>query len=60
MLLTRKTMQVFVSIVFLSIAAIAYVKGLVGALAGDQRVLAWDIWNDLRDVSNGSSVTTAH
>ena len=24
----------------------AYVRGVVGAFAGDQRVLAWDIWNE--------------
>jgi hypothetical protein len=24
----------------------AYVKGVVGAFAGDERVLAWDVWNE--------------
>jgi hypothetical protein len=32
----------------------AYVKGVVGALAHDKRVLAWDIWNEPDNV-NGSS-----
>ena len=32
----------------------AYVKGVVGAFAKDQRVLAWDIWNE-PDNMNGSS-----
>jgi len=32
----------------------AYVKGVVGAFAKDQRVLAWDIWNE-PDNLNGSS-----
>jgi hypothetical protein len=31
-----------------------YVKGVVGALAKDKRVLAWDIWNE-PDNMNGSS-----
>jgi len=32
----------------------AYVKGVVGAFAKDQRILAWDIWNE-PDNTNGSS-----
>ncbi len=32
----------------------AYVKGVVGALANDDRVLGWDIWNE-PDNLNGSS-----
>jgi hypothetical protein len=32
----------------------AYVKGVVGAFANDNRVLAWDIWNE-PDNTNGSS-----
>lgn len=24
----------------------AYVKGVIGAFAGDQRILAWDLWNE--------------
>jgi hypothetical protein len=32
----------------------AYVKGVVGALAHDERVLAWDIWNE-PDNENGGS-----
>jgi hypothetical protein len=32
----------------------AYVEGVVGAFASDQRVLAWDIWNE-PDNDNGSS-----
>ena len=32
----------------------AYVKGVVGAFAKDQRVLGWDIWNE-PDNGNGSS-----
>jgi hypothetical protein len=32
----------------------AYVKGVVGALAADERVLAWDIWNE-PDNTNDSS-----
>lgn len=31
-----------------------YVKGLVGALKNDRRILAWDIWNE-PDNTNGSS-----
>ncbi len=32
----------------------AYVKGVVGAFADDQRVLAWDIWNEPDNVNDGS------
>jgi hypothetical protein len=32
----------------------AYVKGVVGALARDQRVLAWDIWNEPDNTNGGS------
>src|SRR5580698_2906196 len=32
----------------------AYVKGVVGAFANDQRVLAWDIWNEPDNVNDGS------
>ncbi|MCU1258473.1 MAG: hypothetical protein JWO80_1358, partial [Bryobacterales bacterium] len=32
----------------------AYVKGVIGAFAGDQRILAWDLWNE-PDNPNGSS-----
>jgi hypothetical protein len=32
----------------------AYVKGVVGALANDQRVLAWDIWNEPDNTNGGS------
>ena len=32
----------------------AYVKGVVGALANDQRVLAWDIWNEPDNTNQGS------
>jgi hypothetical protein len=32
----------------------AYVKGVVGAFANDDRILAWDIWNE-PDNTNGSS-----
>jgi hypothetical protein len=32
----------------------AYVKGIVGAFANDDRILAWDIWNE-PDNHNGSS-----
>ncbi len=32
----------------------AYVKGVVGAFAGDDRILAWDIWNE-PDNTNTSS-----
>ena len=32
----------------------AYVKGIVGAFARDQRILAWDIWNEPDNENNGS------
>jgi hypothetical protein len=32
----------------------AYVKGVVGALANDDRVLAWDIWNEPDNTNGGS------
>ena len=32
----------------------AYVKGVVGAFARDQRVLAWDIWNEPDNENHGS------
>lgn len=32
----------------------AYVKGVVGALASDKRVLAWDIWNEPDNTNGGS------
>src|SRR5215207_9622972 len=32
----------------------AYVKGVVGAFARDERVLAWDIWNEPDNVNPGS------
>ena len=32
----------------------AYVKGVVGALAKDDRVLAWDIWNEPDNTNQGS------
>ncbi|HEY8185153.1 MAG TPA: hypothetical protein VIF64_03735 [Pyrinomonadaceae bacterium] len=32
----------------------AYVKGVVGALARDERVLAWDIWNEPDNENRGS------
>lgn len=32
----------------------AYVKGVVGAFAKDERVLAWDIWNEPDNVNPGS------
>lgn len=32
----------------------AYVKGVVGALASDKRVLAWDIWNEPDNTNVGS------
>jgi hypothetical protein len=32
----------------------AYVKGVVGALARDARVLAWDIWNEPDNTNGGS------
>jgi len=32
----------------------AYVKGVVGAFAKDQRVLAWDVWNEPDNTNEGS------
>ena len=32
----------------------AYVKGVVGAFAKDQRILAWDIWNEPDNENHGS------
>jgi len=32
----------------------AYVKGLVGAFAKDQRVLGWDVWNEPDNTNQGS------
>jgi hypothetical protein len=32
----------------------AYVKGVVGAFARDQRILAWDIWNEPDNTNGGS------
>jgi hypothetical protein len=32
----------------------AYVKGVVGAFAHDERILAWDIWNEPDNVNPGS------
>ncbi len=32
----------------------AYVKGVVGAFAGDDRILAWDIWNEPDNTNNSS------
>jgi hypothetical protein len=32
----------------------AYVKGVVGAFASDQRVLAWDMWNEPDNMNGGS------
>lgn len=32
----------------------AYVKGVVGAFAKDQRVLAWDLWNEPSNVNTSS------
>ncbi|HEU4435717.1 MAG TPA: cellulase family glycosylhydrolase [Pyrinomonadaceae bacterium] len=32
----------------------AYVKGVVGAFAKDQRILAWDIWNEPDNLNPGS------
>jgi hypothetical protein len=31
-----------------------YVKGVIGAFANDDRVLAWDIWNEPDNTNNGS------
>jgi hypothetical protein len=35
----------------------AYVKGVVGAFAGDRRILAWDVWNE-PDNLNGPPYST--
>lgn len=35
----------------------AYVKGVVGAFAGDNRILLWDVWNE-PDNGGGGSYTT--
>ena len=32
----------------------SYVKGVVGAFAGDPRVLAWDVWNEPDNTNEGS------
>jgi len=32
----------------------AYVKGVVGAFAKDERVLSWDVWNEPRNTNEGS------
>jgi len=32
----------------------AYVKGVVGAFARDERILAWDIWNEPDNLNGGS------
>lgn len=32
----------------------AYVKGVVGAFARDQRILAWDIWNEPDNINSAS------
>jgi hypothetical protein len=32
----------------------AYVKGVVGAFARDERILAWDIWNEPDNMNGGS------
>jgi hypothetical protein len=32
----------------------AYVKGVVGAFAKDQRVLGWDVWNEPNNINSGS------
>jgi len=32
----------------------AYVRGVVGAFRNDQRILAWDIWNEPDNVNSGS------
>jgi hypothetical protein len=32
----------------------AYVKGLVGAFANDQRILGWDVWNEPDNLNAGS------
>ena len=37
----------------------AYVKGVVGAFAGDSRILGWDIWNEPDNTNGGSYVDPA-
>ncbi|MGC1416339.1 MAG: hypothetical protein WA817_13700 [Candidatus Acidiferrum sp.] len=32
----------------------AYVKGVVGAFASDERILAWDVWNEPDNTNDGS------
>jgi hypothetical protein len=32
----------------------AYVKGVVGAFANDERILAWDVWNEPDNTNDGS------
>jgi hypothetical protein len=32
----------------------AYVKGVVGAFANDQRILGWDLWNEPNNTNGGS------
>jgi hypothetical protein len=32
----------------------AYVKGVVGAFATDERILAWDVWNEPDNMNDGS------
>lgn len=32
----------------------AYVRGVVGAFAGDERILSWDIWNEPDNENHGS------
>jgi len=32
----------------------AYVKGVVGAFAKDQRILGWDVWNEPDNINDGS------
>jgi hypothetical protein len=32
----------------------AYVRGVVGAFANDQRILAWDLWNEPDNMNGGS------
>jgi hypothetical protein len=35
----------------------AYVRGVVGAFAGDTRILAWDIWNEPPEANSGTNGT---
>jgi hypothetical protein len=32
----------------------AYVEGIIGSFAGDQRILAWDLWNEPDNTNDGS------